>query len=79
VIRRLTGEGLVLGSIGLALGLVASAVLSQSIESLLFQVKPTDLVSYCTIAIVVMGVSVVASYIPARRAALIDPVETLRS
>jgi putative ABC transport system permease protein len=79
VIRRLIGEGLVLGSIGLALGLVVALLAAQSIESLLFQIKPTDLVSYCTIAAVVLGVSVVASYIPARRAAAIDPIETLRT
>lgn len=79
VIRRLVWEGLVLGSIGLVLGLVAARLLAQTLESLLFQVKPTDLVSYCTIALLVMGVSAVASYLPARRAAAIDPVETLRT
>jgi ABC-type antimicrobial peptide transport system permease subunit len=79
VIRSLVGEGLVLGSIGLALGLGLAALLAQSLESLLFQIKPTDIVSYCTIGLVVLGVSLVASYIPARRAAHINPVETLRN
>jgi predicted permease len=79
VVRRLVGEGLMLAAIGLALGLASAALLSQSVKAMLFEIKPTDLVSYCTIAAVVMGVSVVASYIPARRAASIDPIETLRT
>ena len=79
VIRRLIGEGLVLGGIGLAVGLVVAAIAAHSIESMLFQIKPTDLVSYGTIAAIVLGVSVIASYVPARRAAAIDPIETLRA
>jgi predicted permease len=79
VIRRLIGEGVLLAAIGLAAGLAAAVLLSQSMEAMLFEIKPTDAVSYCTIAAIVMGVSVVASYIPARRAASIDPVETLRT
>jgi len=79
VIRRLIGEGVLLSSIGLAIGLVAAVVLSQSMEAMLFEVKPTDVVSYCVIAALVMGVSVVASYIPSRRVAAIDPIETLRT
>jgi predicted permease len=79
VIRGLIGEGLLLAAIGLAAGLTAAAILSQSMESMLFEVKPTDAISYGTIAAVVMAVSVLASYIPARRAASIDPIETLRT
>ena len=79
VIRRLIGEGLVLGGVGLAVGLVVAAVAAHSIESMLFQIKPTDLVSYGTIAAIVLGVSAIASYVPARRAAAIDPIETLRA
>lgn len=78
VVRRLVGEGCALAAIGLAVGLGAAALLSRSLETLLFQVKPTDHVSYATIAILVLGVSAAASYLPARRAAAIDPVETLR-
>jgi putative ABC transport system permease protein len=79
VVRRLTAEGLVLAAAGLAAGLAAAAFLSQTMSTLLFQVPPTDVVSYGVIAIVVLGVSLAASYIPARRALAIDPVETLRS
>jgi putative ABC transport system permease protein len=78
-VRRLVFEGLALGSIGLAAGLSAAALLSQSIEALLFQIEPTDAVTYCAIGALVLGVSAVAAYLPARRAASIDPVETLRA
>jgi len=79
VIRRLIAEGLSLAVIGLAFGLAVAMLLSRSVETLLFEIKPTDVVSYCTIAAIVLAVSVVASYIPARRAASIDPIETLRT
>jgi putative ABC transport system permease protein len=78
VIRRLVGEGLGLAAVGLVLGLGGAALLSQTITTLLFQVEPTDAVSYTAIAAIVLGVSLAASYLPARRAARIDPVETLR-
>jgi len=78
VIRQLVGEGLGLATVGLAIGLASAALLSQTIRTLLFQVEPTDLVSYAAIAAIVLGVSLAASYLPARRAARIDPVETLR-
>jgi putative ABC transport system permease protein len=79
VIRRLVGEGLTLASVGLVAGLASSALLAQSMETLLFEIKPTDLISYATIGAIVMGVALVASYLPARRAAAIDPIQTLRS
>jgi predicted permease len=79
VIRQLVGEGLLLAGIGLGAGLAAATLLSQTMETMLFAIKPTDAVTYCTIALVVLGVSAVASYIPARRAAAIDPIETLRA
>jgi putative ABC transport system permease protein len=79
VVRRLATEGVLLAVTGLAVGLVAAAFLSQTMSSLLFQVPPTDLVTYGVIAVMVLGVSLAASYIPARRALAIDPVETLRN
>lgn len=79
VVRTLVGEGLALGSIGLVAGLGLAALLAQSLETLLFGITPTDIVSYVTIGLLVTGVSLVASYLPARRAALIDPVDTLRN
>jgi putative ABC transport system permease protein len=78
VVRRLVGEGLGLAITGLVIGLAGAALLAQTTRALLFQVEPTDALSYVAIAILVFGVSFVASYLPARRAARIDPVETLR-
>jgi putative ABC transport system permease protein len=78
IIRRFVAEGVALSGVGLAAGLFTAAALSQTMKAMLFEVKPTDGVSYSSIALLVLSVSVVASYIPARRAAAIDPIETLR-
>jgi putative ABC transport system permease protein len=48
-------------------------------STLLFQVQPTDAVTYGAIAVLVLAVSFAASYVPARRALAIDPVDTLRT
>ena len=71
-------DGVRLALIGVGSGLVAAAVLTQLMASLLFGTKPIDPVTYALVSLGLIGVAVVASYVPARRAALVDPVETLR-
>jgi putative ABC transport system permease protein len=78
VIRLVVGQGLRLVAGGLALGLVASLALTRVMESLLFGVRGTDLVTF-TGVVVAMGLcGLLASYLPARRAAKVDPMEALR-
>jgi predicted permease len=72
-------SALVLTGVGVAVGLCAAAVLTQSMKSLLFGISPLDPVTYMAIPLVLIAAAMVASYLPARRAASIDPVEALRA
>jgi putative ABC transport system permease protein len=60
------------------LGLVGAALLSRSMTTLLFNVRPTEPTVYAAVSVVLIGVAVLASYLPARRAARIDPLIALR-
>ena len=71
-------QGLWKGGIGVALGLVGAALLSRSMTTLLFNVKPTDPAVYAAVSFVLIGVALLASYLPARRASRIDPLIALR-
>jgi predicted permease len=72
-------HGLKLVGIGLALGLGASLVLMRLMKSLLFGISPLDPLTYATVPIVLAAAAMLASYLPARRAAAVDPVETLKA
>ena len=71
-------QGLWKGGIGVVLGLVGAALLSNSMTSLLFNVRPTDPAVYAAVSLVLIAVALLASYLPARRAARIDPLIALR-
>ena len=66
-------QGLWKGGIGVVLGLVGAALLSSSMTTLLFNVRPTDPAVYAAVSFVLIGVALLASYLPARRASRIDP------
>jgi predicted permease len=68
-----------LTGIGVGLGLCAAGVVTQSMKSLLFGISPLDPVTYIAIPLVLIASAVLASYLPARRAASVDPVEALRA
>jgi ABC-type antimicrobial peptide transport system permease subunit len=72
-------QGLILTGIGLAAGLVAAAGLSRLMISLLYGVTPLDPVTFAAMAVVLVAAAMAACYIPARRAATVDPAVTLRS
>lgn len=72
-------QGLWKTAIGIALGLIGTVLLSRFMTSLLFDTRPTDPVAYLAVSILLLGVGVLASYLPARRAARIDPLSALRS
>jgi ABC-type antimicrobial peptide transport system permease subunit len=72
-------HGLRLAGVGAAAGLIAAAVLTRLMSSLLFGVKPLDPVTYGAVPVVLLAAAALASYLPARRAMRIDPVEALRS
>ncbi len=78
VIRTVLGEGLRLTAIGLLLGLVGAFAATRVIRSLLYAVSPTDTLTFVLTSILLIGVALLASYIPARRASRIDPMVALR-
>ncbi|AHG92270.1 permease (plasmid) [Gemmatirosa kalamazoonensis] len=78
-VRRLVvRQGVAIAAAGLGAGLLGALVLSRALGRLLYEVRPTDPPTYATIALLLLGVAVAASYGPARRATRIDPVNALR-
>ena len=69
---------LMLTGIGVTLGSLAAAALTQSMKSLLFGISPLDPVTYLLVPVVLIAAAALASYLPARRAAGVNPVEALR-
>jgi ABC-type lipoprotein release transport system permease subunit len=61
------------------LGLGGAAAVTRLMQSLLFGISPFDPVAFATMPLVLATVAALASYLPARRAAAVDPVETLRA
>ncbi len=78
VVRLVLWQGLAVSSIGLGLGLAASVAGTRLLQSMLFQVQPHDPWVYIAVAAMVGVVTLVAGYVPASRAAKIDPVAALR-
>jgi len=76
--RLILGHGLVVAGVGIVLGLVASVALTRVVTSYLVGVSATDPVTFAGVPVVLLGVAAVASYLPARRAATLDPVQALR-
>jgi len=79
VVSMVVGQAMLLALVGLTVGLIAAVVLSRTMTSLLFELSPTDPVTFATVAMVLASVAFLASYLPARRAASVDPIEALRS
>jgi putative ABC transport system permease protein len=77
--RMFLRHGLVLAGIGIAFGLAAALTLSRLMSSLLFEVNPVDPLTYVVVSVALVGAAAVASYLPARRASGVDPMEALRS
>ena len=78
IVRLVMRQGLVAALAGILVGLAGSAGLTRVMKSLLYQVSATDAETFTASAILFLAVAALASYIPARRAARLDPSETLR-
>jgi putative ABC transport system permease protein len=79
VLRLVVGHGLATTLAGIAIGLAAALALSRAIQGLLFGVSATDPLTLGAVIAVLMGVAIVACYLPARRAIRLDPTLALRS
>ncbi len=78
VLRLVVGQGLKLTLLGIALGLCGAFALTRAMSGLIFGVAATDPLTLAAVAALLASVAFAASYIPARRAARVDPMEALR-
>jgi len=78
VLGMVVGEALVLALAGAGIGLAGALGLTRLLSSLLYNVSPSDPLTLAMVCLVLLGVSALASYIPARRATRIDPIVALR-
>ncbi len=78
IARLVLGNGIVLATTGIALGSLAAFGSTQVIAAMLYEIKPTDLLSFAGSAALLLVVAVLATYLPARRAAHVDPMSALR-
>jgi len=78
VLRMVLGQGLFLALLGVGIGLAASVGLARAMTRLLYAVSPTDLPTYAAVSLLWLAVALAACYLPARRAALVDPTVALR-
>ena len=79
IMTMIVGQCLRLALAGMAVGLAAAVLFTRLMQTLLFGVTTTDLSTYVAITLVLGIAAALASWIPARRAARLDPLETLRS
>jgi predicted permease len=79
VLREVVAQGMVLTGAGVAVGLLGAWGVSRVLATLLYGVSPTDPATYAATAAALAGVAALASWIPARRAAQVDPVVALRA
>jgi putative ABC transport system permease protein len=79
VTRMFVRHGFTLAVIGIACGAGTAIVLMRLMSSLLFEVSPVDPATYAAVAVSLIAAAVIASYVPALRATMVDPVESLRA
>jgi putative ABC transport system permease protein len=79
VLRLVVGQGLLLAAAGVAIGLLGALMLVRSLSAFLFGVTPADPLTLAGVTAILLIISAIASYVPARRATRIDPVEVLRA
>jgi putative ABC transport system permease protein len=78
LLKMVVWQGLRLALVGVGLGLASALALTRVMKTLLFNVSATDPVIFASIALLLVGVALIASYIPARRATKVDPLQALR-
>jgi ABC-type antimicrobial peptide transport system permease subunit len=79
IFRQVLRQGLILTIAGLSVGVIASLFLTRFLRTMLFGVESSDLLTFATVAVVLCVVALFACYLPARRAAAVDPIQALRT
>ena len=78
ILRRVVGRGMALAVVGLIVGIAGSLALTRLLESMLYEIEPTDPTTLITATLLFLFVALMAIWVPARRAIRIDPMEALR-
>jgi predicted permease len=78
VLKLIVGQGFKLALIGVGMGIVGALMLTRFLSSLLYGVRPSDPATFLAVSLLLAGVALLASYIPARRATKVDPMVALR-
>ncbi|MBV9774208.1 MAG: FtsX-like permease family protein, partial [Gemmatimonadetes bacterium] len=78
ILRMVVRQGLSVSGVGVALGLLASFAATRALSGLLYGVAPTDALTFAAVPLVLGAVALLASWLPARRAARVDPMIALR-
>ncbi len=78
ILRMVLGRSVLLVCVGVGLGVCCAAAATHVLQTFLFEVKSTDAATFVTVSLLLSGVALVASYIPARRATKVDPMVALR-
>jgi len=79
VVSLMIGQGLRLALVGAVIGIAAALALTRVVRSLLYAVTPTDPLTFAAVTVLLLLVALLACWLPARRAARVDPVVALRS
>ena len=79
IVQMVLGKGMVLAALGIGFGIAGGIALTGLVKSLLFEVAPTDVVTFGAVGLLLAGSTAVACYLPARRAAAVDPNIALRA
>jgi len=78
IFRQMIGEGMRLSVVGVGVGVLAALALTRAMASMLVGVKPTDPITFVAIAVLFLGIAALSCWLPARRAAAMDPAIALR-
>jgi putative ABC transport system permease protein len=78
ILRLVVGQGIKAVLVGVGVGVISGLALTRLMASLLYGVKPTDALTFASVAAMLIAVAMAACYIPARRAMGVDPLSALR-